>query len=77
MCIVGLVIPSALRWHPLLTVVAASVLGLESVVFLGVHVQYGEVPSIIMSGVLGVLMAFIAYGRLVLQPIGERKTHCF
>jgi hypothetical protein len=38
-------------------------------VFIWVHVKYGETPSIIMSGVLGLLMAFIAYGRLVLKPI--------
>jgi hypothetical protein len=34
-----------------------------------VHVKYGETGSIVMSAVLGLLMAFIAYGRLVLQPI--------
>src|SRR6478672_1583406 len=27
-----------------------------------VHVKYGEIPPIIMSAVLGLLMAFIAYG---------------
>jgi hypothetical protein len=34
-----------------------------------VHVKYGEIPPIIMRAVLGLLMAFIAYGRLVLKPI--------
>jgi hypothetical protein len=38
-------------------------------VFIWVHVKYGEIPPIIMSAVLGLLMAFIAYGRLVLKPI--------
>jgi hypothetical protein len=33
------------------------------------HVKYGEITPIIMSAVLGLLMAVIAYGRLVLQPI--------
>jgi hypothetical protein len=28
-----------------------------------------ETPPIILSGVLGLLMAFIAYGRMVLKPI--------
>jgi len=41
----------------------------ESLVFIGVHVKYGEIPPIIMSAALGLLMAFIAYGRLVLKPI--------
>lgn len=68
-CTVGLIVPAALRWQPTLTVVAAIVLAVESLVFIGVHVQYRELPPIIMSGVLGLLMAFIAYGRLVLKPI--------
>ena len=68
-CTVGLVVPAALRWRPVLTVVAAALLALESLVFIGVHVKYGEVPSIVMSAVLGLLMAFIAYGRAVVRPI--------
>jgi hypothetical protein len=68
-CVVGLIVPSVLHWHPKLTVVAATVLALESLVFIYVHVKYGEVPPIIMSAVLGLLMAFIAYGRMVLKPI--------
>ena len=68
-CTVGLIVPAALRWQPALTVVAATVLAIESLVFIGVHAKYGEIASIIMSGVLGLLMAFIAYGRMVLKPI--------
>jgi hypothetical protein len=68
LCSVGLVVPSALRWHPTLTVAAATVLALESLVFIWVHVQYHEMAAIVMSGVLGLLMAFIAYGRQVLSP---------
>ena len=71
-CTVGLIVPSALRWKPRLTVVAATLLAIESLVFIWVHVQYRETPSIIMSGVLGLLMAFIAYGRSVLKPIADR-----
>jgi hypothetical protein len=41
----------------------------ESLVFVGVHVKYREVTPMILSGVLGLLMAFVAYGRLVLKPI--------
>src|SRR5262245_24974068 len=43
-CVVGLIVPSALRWRPSLTVVAATVLALESLVFIGVHVKYREIP---------------------------------
>jgi hypothetical protein len=68
-CTVGLIVPSALRWQPQLSVLAATVLAIESVVFIWVHVKYREIGSIILSGVLGLLVAFIAYGRMVLKPI--------
>jgi uncharacterized membrane protein YphA (DoxX/SURF4 family) len=68
-CVAGLVVPAALRWQPVLTVVAASILAIESLVFIGVHVKYNEVAPIIMSAVLGLVMAFVAYGRMVLRPI--------
>jgi uncharacterized membrane protein YphA (DoxX/SURF4 family) len=68
-CTVGLIVPAALRWHPRLTVLAATVLAVESVVFVWVHVRYREINPIILSGVLGLLMAFIAYGRLILRPL--------
>ena len=68
-CDVGLIVPAALRWQPKLTVVAATILALESLVFVWVHVKYRELPPIVMSAVLGLVMAFIAYGRAVLKPI--------
>lgn len=68
-CAVGLIVPGVFHWKPTLTVVAATILTIESLVFVWVHVQYREVPPIIMSGVLGLLMASIAYGRTVLKPI--------
>jgi hypothetical protein len=68
-CTGGLIVPAAFHWRPALTVVAASVLAIESLVFIGVHAKYRELTPIILSGVLGLLMAFIAYGRMVLEPI--------
>lgn len=68
-CVMGLIVPTVLRWKPNLTVVASAVLAVESLLFIWVHVKYREVPPIIMSGVLGLIMAFIAFGRLVLRPI--------
>jgi len=68
-CVILLIVPSALRWRPELSVLAATVLAVEAVLFIWVHVQYREVPAIIMCAVLGLLMAFIAYGRAVLAPI--------
>ncbi|HEX4640651.1 MAG TPA: DoxX family protein [Chthoniobacterales bacterium] len=68
-CMVGLTVPGAFHWRPSFTVVAAAILAIESLVFIWVHAKYREVPPMIMSAVLGLLMAFIAYGRLVLAPI--------
>lgn len=68
-CAVGLVVPAAFHWRPQLTVAAATLLALESLVFIWGHVKYHEVMPIVVSGALGLLMAFIAYGRAVLRPI--------
>ena len=68
-CTVGLIVPAAFHWKPSLTILAATLLAVESLVFVGVHVKYREVTPIILSGVLGLFMAFVAYGRIFLQPI--------
>ena len=68
-CTVGLIVPAAFHWQPRLTVLAAAVLAIESLVFIWVHVKYHEIAPIIFCAVLGLLMAFIAYGRMVLKPI--------
>ena len=68
-CTIGLIVPGALHWQPALTTVAAAALALESLVFIWVHQQYREVGPTIMSSALGVVMAFVAAGRVALQPI--------
>jgi hypothetical protein len=68
-CTVGLIVPAAFHWHSVLTVASATVLAIESLVFIGVHVKYREMTPTILSNALGVLMAFIAYGRMALSPI--------
>ncbi len=68
-CTLGLIVPDALHWQTVFTVAAAAALAVESLVFIWVHVRYREVGAIVMSAVLGLAMAFVAYGRLVLQPI--------
>jgi hypothetical protein len=69
MCTIGLIVPAAFHWRPHLTILAATLLAVESLVFVWVHFSYHEMTPLIMSGVLGFLMAFIAYGRLALRPI--------
>jgi uncharacterized membrane protein YphA (DoxX/SURF4 family) len=66
-CTVGLIVPAACHWQPELTVVAATVLSIESLVFIGVHVKCREIAPTIMSGVMGLVMAFVAYGRIALK----------
>ena len=68
LCVLGLIVPAALSWQPALTVVAAAVLTIESLVFVWVHAKYRESTSIILSCLLGLLMAFIVYGRMVVKP---------
>ena len=68
-CTFGLILPDALHWWPMLTVAAATILAIESLVFIGVHVRRHEASATIMSAVLGLVMAFIAVGRMVLAPI--------
>jgi len=53
----------------MLRVVAAAILAIESLVFIAVYVKYREIAPMILSGALGLLMAFIAYDRIVLKPI--------
>ena len=68
-CVVGLIIPGVLHARSSLTAIAATALALESLIFIWVHLQYREVPSIVMSAVLGLLMAVVAYGRWVVSPL--------
>lgn len=68
-CTIGLIVPAALHWRPQLTILAATLLALESLVFIWVHFRYHEMTPLIMSAALGLLMVFIAYGRMVLRPI--------
>jgi hypothetical protein len=67
-CTIGLIVPALLHWHPPLTIVAALILAAESLVFIGVHIKYRELSSTILSAALGLLMAFVAYGRFALNP---------
>lgn len=67
-CTIGLIVPAALLWRPQLTVLAAAVLAVESLIFIGVHIKHFEWPPLIMSAILGLVMAFIAYGRAILRP---------
>ncbi len=66
-CTVGLIVPAVFDWRPSLTILAAAILAVESLVFVGVHLKYREVMPTILSVVLGLLMAFIMFGRISLR----------
>src|ERR1700749_3337605 len=50
-CAAGLIVRDALHWHPHLTVLAAAVLAVESLLFIWVHIRYREVAPTIMSAI--------------------------
>jgi uncharacterized membrane protein YphA (DoxX/SURF4 family) len=66
---IALIFPGVLHSHTNLTIVAAIVLCVESLLFIWVHMKYTEKTPIIMSAVLGVMMAFIAYGRFTVARL--------
>jgi DoxX-like family len=68
-CVVGLILPGVLHWRPTLTVAAAAILAVESLLFIAAHIKYNETMPLIMSATLGLLMAFVAYGRWALRPL--------
>ena len=43
-CVVGLIVPAAFRWLPTLTVGAATVLAITSIVFIEIHVKILRKP---------------------------------
>ncbi len=68
----GLILPSAMRIKPALTVWAA--LGLIALMAgaVGTHVVLGEAPMAMPSLVLGALAAFVAWGRAKKAVIAPR-----
>lgn len=72
-CAVLLVVPAALKWMPVLTLLAAAVLTLED---LALAVLYGRYSldvavsnPLVWAAVMALLAAFVAYGRYALSPL--------
>ncbi|MFO0941115.1 MAG: DoxX family protein [Pirellulales bacterium] len=68
-CVVCLFLPLIVRGIPFATPIAAGILAAESLIFVAVHAKYQEYGTIGFCIVLGLTMAFIAYGRFVLSPL--------
>ena len=67
-----LVIPAATKWMPWLTPVAAGVLALETFALAAMYAQtslkLAATNPLVWAVVMGVLVAFVAYGRYALSP---------
>ncbi len=68
----GLILPAATRIKPALTPLAASGLLLIMVLAAGFHISRGEISHLPINAILGLLAAFIAWGRFKKAPIPRR-----
>jgi hypothetical protein len=72
---VGLILPSLLRIRPGLTPLAAAGLVIVMIGATVVTLMIGSVVMALMPFVVGLLAAFVAYGRSKLAPIGGSSQH--
>jgi DoxX-like protein len=67
-----LVLPAAANWMPVLTPLAAAALTLETLALAGLYARYSlkltATNPLVWSVVMGLLAAFVAYGRYALRP---------
>lgn len=67
-----LIAPAATMWMPGITVVAAAVLALDSLILAGVFARSSlrltAQNPLVWNVVMGLLAAFVAYGRYALRP---------
>jgi hypothetical protein len=69
-----LVLPAAAKWMPVLTPLAAAALALETLALAGLYARYSlkvaATNPMVWAVVMGLLAAFVAYGRYALKPLG-------
>ena len=70
-CSVGLILPAAHRPAAILAPIAAMLVAAEMLLFSGIHLNAGESnhSPMIYWLVVAALCAFVALGRLVLEPL--------
>src|SRR2546427_7214935 len=68
-----LIVPAAANWMPLLTPLAAAALALETLALAGLYARYSlklaATNPMVWAVVMGLVSAFVAYGRYVLRPL--------
>ena len=69
-----LIVPAAANWMPVLTPIAAAALALETLGLAGLYARYSlklaATNPMVWAVVMGLLAAFVAYGRYALSPLG-------
>ena len=68
----GLILPGLLRIRPGLTPLAASGLVIIMIGAIVITLQLGNLPAALLPFVTGLLLVFVAYGRLRLSPVASR-----
>jgi hypothetical protein len=72
LCAVLLVVPGVAKWMPVLTPLAAAALALESLALALLYAQYSlaiaATNPLVYVVVMGLMAAFVAYGRYALRP---------
>jgi DoxX-like protein len=72
-CGILLIVPAAAKWMPLLTPLAATALALETLALAVVYARYSRqltaANPLVWSAMMGLMAAFVAYGRYALRPL--------
>jgi hypothetical protein len=72
LCAILLVVPAAAKWMPVLTPLAAAALALESLALGGLYARHSleltAANPLVWVVLMGVIAAFVAYGRFALRP---------
>jgi VIT1/CCC1 family predicted Fe2+/Mn2+ transporter len=68
-----LIIPAATKWVPVMTLVAAAVLAVEGLVLAALFARHSVTLTVqnpmVWNVVMGLLAAFVAYGRYAIAPL--------
>jgi hypothetical protein len=69
-----LIVPAAARWMPQLTTLAAALLTLETAALAALYASYSlrlaATNPLVFAVPMGLMAAFVAYGRYSLSPLG-------
>lgn len=69
---IGVVLPAATRIKPMLTPLAAALLVVVMILAAGYHVMANDAAHMMPAVVLGLISAFVAWGRWKKSPIAPR-----